>query len=87
MQAVLGESAEVLLDHPFLLVATRFGHIGINAGIDQSNVGGDRILLLPENPGASADRIRRGLCKDCAVIITDTCGRPFRCGVTGVAVG
>ena len=87
VQAVLDESAEVLLESPFLLVATRFGHIGVNAGIDQSNAGGGKILLLPENPGSSAEQIRSRLGKDCAVIITDTCGRPFRCGVTGVAVG
>jgi coenzyme F420-0:L-glutamate ligase/coenzyme F420-1:gamma-L-glutamate ligase len=87
VQAVLDESEDVLLARPFLLVATKFGHIGVNAGIDKSNVGQGRILLLPENPGSSADRIRRGLEKDCAVIVTDTCGRPFRCGVAGVAVG
>ena len=45
VQAVLDESSEVLLDRPFLLVVTRFGHIGVNAGIDQSNVGDGRILL------------------------------------------
>jgi len=87
VQAVLDESEEVLIEKPFLLVATKFGHIGINAGIDQSNVGKDRILLLPENPMISADKIRKKLSKECAVIITDTCGRPFRCGVAGVAIG
>jgi len=87
VQAVLDESVEVLLDQPFLLVVTRFGHVGVNAGIDQSNVGDDRILLLPENPAGSAERLRAGLGKDCAVIITDTCGRPFRAGVAGVAIG
>lgn len=87
VQAVLDESEEVLIDWPFLLVATNFGHIGVNAGIDRSNVGQGRILLLPENPQTSADQIRRGLQKDCAVIVTDTCGRPFRCGVAGVAIG
>jgi len=87
VQAVLDESSQVLLERPFLLVETRFGHIGVNAGIDQSNVGDGRILLLPEDPGASAKAIRQGLNRDCAVIITDTCGRPFRCGVAGVAVG
>ncbi|MFZ3149400.1 MAG: coenzyme F420-0:L-glutamate ligase, partial [Methanothrix sp.] len=56
VQAVLDESVEVLLDQPFLLVATRFGHVGVNAGIDQSNVGDGRILLLPEDPNASAMR-------------------------------
>jgi len=87
VQAVLDESEDVLIERPFPLVATRFGHIGVNAGIDQSNVGKGRILLLPEDPRASADLIRRGLEKDCAVIVTDTCGRPFRCGVAGVAIG
>ena len=87
VQAVLDESAEVLFEQPFILSVTRFGHIGVNAGIDQSNVGEGRILLLPKDPQASAERIRSNLGKDCAVIITDTCGRPFRCGVTGVAIG
>lgn len=87
VQAVLDESVEVLLDRPFLLAVTRFGHTGVNAGIDQSNVGDERILLLPENPCKSAERLRASLGKDCAVIITDTCGRPFRTGVAGVAVG
>ncbi|MCJ7444012.1 MAG: coenzyme F420-0:L-glutamate ligase, partial [Methanotrichaceae archaeon] len=87
VQAVLDEADEIILDNPFLLVVTKFGHICVNAGIDQSNVGGNKILLLPENPNASAEKIRQKLSKDCAVIITDTCGRPFRCGVAGTAVG
>jgi len=96
VQAVLDESADVLLEEPFLLVASRCGHIGVNAGIDQSNVGEGRILLLPEDPCQSAERLRARLAEncpaneggaDCAVIITDTCGRPFRCGVAAVAVG
>lgn len=87
VQAVLDESIDVLLEKPFLLVKTRFGHIGVNAGIDQSNVGDGRILLLPEDPKRSAEEIRAELGKDLAVIITDTCGRPFRFGVAGVAVG
>jgi coenzyme F420-0:L-glutamate ligase/coenzyme F420-1:gamma-L-glutamate ligase len=61
--------------------------VGVNAGIDQSNVGASRILLLPEDPTESAERLRARLGKDCAVIITDTCGRPFRSGVAGVAIG
>ena len=77
VQAVLDESTEVLLDQPFLLVVTRFGHVRVNAGIDQSNVGDAQIPLLPEDPSASAKGLRADLGKDCAVIITDTCGRPF----------
>lgn len=87
VQAVLDESDDVLLEKPFLLTKTHFGHIGVNAGIDQSNVGGSRILLLPKDPSRSAEKLRRSLNKDCAVLITDTCGRPFRSGVTGVAIG
>jgi coenzyme F420-0:L-glutamate ligase / coenzyme F420-1:gamma-L-glutamate ligase len=87
VQAVLDESVDVLLEQPFLLVQTRFGHVGVNAGIDQSNVGDARILLLPQDPARSAERLRASLGKDCAVIITDTCGRPFRAGVAGVAIG
>jgi coenzyme F420-0:L-glutamate ligase/coenzyme F420-1:gamma-L-glutamate ligase len=87
VQAVFDESKEVLLEKPFILSVTKFGHIGVNAGIDQSNVGEGKILLLPQHPQASAQKIRSKLSKDCAVIITDTCGRPFRCGVTGVAIG
>ncbi|MBN1323310.1 MAG: coenzyme F420-0:L-glutamate ligase [Methanotrichaceae archaeon] len=87
VQAVLDESEEVLITDPFLLVATRFGHICVNAGIDQSNVGRGEILLLPEDPERSAERLRSDLSTDCAVIITDTCGRPFRCGVAGLAIG
>lgn len=87
VQAVIDESTEILLQQPFILSMTRFGHICVNAGIDQSNVGEGRILLLPKDPQASAERIRSRLSKKCAVIITDTCGRPFRSGVTGVAIG
>ncbi len=87
VQAVLEESADVILEEPFLLTKTRFGHIGVNSGIDQSNVGDGRILLLPQDPCWSAESLRRSLKRKCAVIITDTCGRPFRFGVTGVAIG
>ena len=87
VQAILDESEDILLDRPFLLTVTKFGHICINAGVDWSNVGRGMMLLLPENPLASAERIRSRLSKECAVVITDTCSRPFRCGVTGVAIG
>ncbi|WP_339105601.1 coenzyme F420-0:L-glutamate ligase [Haloterrigena salinisoli] len=90
-QAVLDESAELLIDVPFLLAETRFGHICPNAGIDRSNVPDHDILLLPRKPSESAERIRAGLeergIEDVAVVVTDTCGRPFRHGQTGVAIG
>jgi coenzyme F420-0:L-glutamate ligase/coenzyme F420-1:gamma-L-glutamate ligase len=85
-QAVLEEATEVLMEAPFLLVETRFGHVGVNAGIDRSNVPDHDLLLLPKRPAESAARIREGLPAD-RVVVTDTSGRPFRHGQRGVAVG
>ncbi|UTF53848.1 coenzyme F420-0:L-glutamate ligase [Natronosalvus rutilus] len=90
-QAVLEESTELVMEAPFLLTETRFGHVCVNAGIDRSNVPGHDLLLLPKRPAASAEQIRNGLLErgieDVAVIVTDTCGRPFRHGQRGVALG
>jgi coenzyme F420-0:L-glutamate ligase/coenzyme F420-1:gamma-L-glutamate ligase len=86
-QAVLEESTDVLMEAPFLLTETRFGHVGVNAGIDRSNTGDADLLLLPERPTESAERIRSGVDADVAVIVTDTSGRPFRHGQRGVALG
>lgn len=84
-QAVLEESVELLVDAPFLLTETRFGHICVNAGIDRSNTGGEDLLLLPKRPSKSAARLSEAL--SLPVIVTDTCGRPFRHGQRGVAIG
>ena len=86
-QAVLEESTEVLIEAPFLLTETRFGHVGVNAGIDRSNVSGADLLLLPKRPSESAHRIRDGLAVRPSVIVSDTCGRPFRHGQRAVALG
>ncbi|CQH45108.1 coenzyme F420:L-glutamate ligase [Halobacterium hubeiense] len=86
-QAVLEESVDLLMEAPFLLTETPFGHVGVNAGIDRSNTGGAELLLLPERPSESAERIREGLDADVAVVVTDTSGRPFRHGQRGVALG
>ncbi|MFB6202583.1 MAG: coenzyme F420-0:L-glutamate ligase [Halorhabdus sp.] len=84
-QAVLEESQEILLDSPFILAVTPFGHITVNAGIDRSNVPGSDLLLLPENPISSANRLAETL--HVPVVVTDTSGRPFRQGQRGVAIG
>lgn len=86
-QAVLEESDDFLLEAPFLLAVTRFGHVAPNAGVDRSNVPDADILLLPETPMRSAERLREGFSADVSVIVTDTCGRPFRRGQRGVAIG
>lgn len=84
-QAVLEESTELLIDEPFLLTETRFGHVCVNAGIDRSNVPENDILLLPKQPSESARRLHEAL--SVPVVVTDTCGRPFRHGQRGVAIG
>lgn len=84
-QAVIEESQALLTEAPFLLAATRFGHITVNAGIDRSNVPGADLLLLPEDPSASAGHLSEAL--GVPVVVTDTSGRPFRYGQRGVAIG
>ena len=85
-QAVLEESTEIIMEAPFLLTESRFGHVGVNAGIDRSNVPGADLLLLPKRPGESAERLRTDLPAD-RVVVTDTSGRPFRHGQRSVAIG
>ncbi|ELZ79514.1 F420-0--gamma-glutamyl ligase [Haloferax larsenii JCM 13917] len=85
-QAVLEESVDLVMTEPFLLTETRFGHVGVNAGIDRSNVPDHDLLLLPKRPSESAERIRTGLDAE-RVIVSDTSGRPFRHGQRGVALG
>lgn len=77
-----------------LIMETRHGWICANAGVDRSNVSGpagEIALTLPEDPDASAQRIRERLLAatgaDVAVIITDTHGRVWRLGTVNVALG
>jgi coenzyme F420-0:L-glutamate ligase / coenzyme F420-1:gamma-L-glutamate ligase len=75
-----------------LITETRHGFICANSGVDVSNVdGGQHAVLLPENPDRSAARLRRELKKqlgvEIAVIISDSFGRPWREGLTEVAIG
>lgn len=91
VEVVLREAAEVLIESPFLLVRTRFGAVCPNAGVDRSNTGPGTALRHPADPDWSAKALRLGLerraGKPLAVIVTDTCGRPFRLGQTGAALG
>jgi coenzyme F420-0:L-glutamate ligase/coenzyme F420-1:gamma-L-glutamate ligase len=91
IEAVLGQSTEILIENPFLLVESKFGQVCVNAGLDRSNVEEGFILLLPDDPCQSAKQIRSRIFerygKNVAVIITDTCGRSFREGQTGVGIG
>lgn len=95
VQAVLDESAEVLRAVPgVLIVQHRLGFIMANAGIDQSNIehGGDeRVLLLPLDPDGFCRTLKTVIDAEfatgCAVVMTDSFGRPWRLGTTGVAIG
>jgi len=75
-----------------LITETRHGLICANSGVDVSNVdGGNQAVLLPEDPDRSAAQIHRGLKKhlrlSIPVIISDSFGRPWREGLTEVAIG
>jgi coenzyme F420-0:L-glutamate ligase/coenzyme F420-1:gamma-L-glutamate ligase len=87
VQVILDESEEVLrADRGRLICRTRHGFVCANAGVDASNAGApDTLVLLPEDPDASARALRARL--GCAVLITDSFGRPWRVGQYEVAIG
>ena len=92
VEVILRESRRIVRDHPVLIVETHHGFICANAGVDQSNIPGENIVsLLPQNPDASAKKIAQALHKltrkKNAVIISDTFGRPWRLGLTNIAIG
>ncbi|MEU6120089.1 coenzyme F420-0:L-glutamate ligase [Streptomyces sp. NPDC047117] len=76
---------------PLRIVENRNGLVMAAAGVDASNTPQGTVLLLPEDPDASARAIRAGLRAalgvDVGVIVTDTFGRPWRNGLTDVAIG
>ena len=86
------ESTRVLARRGDLVIAeTKHGLVCANAGIDASNIPDGFFALLPEDPDASAARIREGLASRTGtrvgVVITDTFGRPWRRGLVEVAIG
>ena len=93
VELVLRESARIVrMTRGLILAETRHGWVCANAGVDQSNVGGgDAVALLPLDSSASAAKIRQDLQAlgqpDVPVIVTDTFGRPWRNGLTNVAIG
>ncbi len=86
------ESTRVLRRRGDLVISeTRHGFVCANAGVDLSNVAEGTAALLPDDSDRSARRIRAGLQHalgvDVGVIVSDTFGRPWRRGVTDVAIG
>jgi coenzyme F420-0:L-glutamate ligase/coenzyme F420-1:gamma-L-glutamate ligase len=88
-EVILGETVRIVRAVPGVLICeTQHGLICANAGVDQSNApGDDAVLLLPEDPDASAERIRRALGVGRAVIVSDTFGRPWREGLVDARGG
>jgi coenzyme F420-0:L-glutamate ligase/coenzyme F420-1:gamma-L-glutamate ligase len=89
---VARETRRVVARRGDLLIAeTRHGLVCANAGVDESNVADGFITLLPEDPDASAERIREDLVRatsvEVGVVVTDTFGRPWRKGLVNVAIG
>ena len=74
-----------------IIAETKHGFVCANAGIDRSNAAPGTMILLPDDPDRSAHRIRMKLLQtfgfDIPVIISDTFGRPWRRGLTDVAIG
>jgi coenzyme F420-0:L-glutamate ligase / coenzyme F420-1:gamma-L-glutamate ligase len=92
VQVILDESVRVLRSNRVLITETRHGFVCANGGVDHSNVPGeDTVTLLPEDPDASANRLRGRLQEltgvEVGVIVSDTFGRPWRLGIVNVALG
>tara|TARA_Y100001934_G_scaffold280203_1_gene386215 strand:- start:887 stop:1654 length:768 start_codon:yes stop_codon:yes gene_type:complete len=96
VEIILRESRAVIRKKPgVLIVENNLGLIMANAGIDHSNVESEvperTLLLLPEDPDASAERLQRAIRSkfgiDVGVIINDSVGRPWRIGTMGLAIG
>lgn len=86
------QARRIVADAPAVLVTeTPHGFVCANGGIDASNAPDGTALLLPDDPDASAARLRAALVErsgvDVGVVVTDTFGRPWRLGQTDVAIG
>src|SRR5438477_10999303 len=92
VEVILRESRRVVrMDRGVLVTETHHGWVCANAGVDQSNVDADTVALLPSDPDGSAQKIREAIRAltgiEVAIIIADTFGRPWREGLTNVAIG
>jgi coenzyme F420-0:L-glutamate ligase/coenzyme F420-1:gamma-L-glutamate ligase len=92
-EVILREAARLVRTRPPLVIAeTRHGFVCASAGVDASNAPEpETVVLLPEDPDASAECIRERLREladaDVGVIVSDSFGRPWRQGTTDIAIG
>jgi coenzyme F420-0:L-glutamate ligase / coenzyme F420-1:gamma-L-glutamate ligase len=96
IEIVLREARRIVRMHNGLIIAeTAHGFVCANAGVDASNASPDAVVLLPRDPDASAAKLREALKRrfelddgdECAVIVSDSFGRPWRNGIVNVAIG
>ena len=92
VEVILRESRRIVrMDSGLIVVETHHGFTCANAGVDTSNVSPGWVSLLPCDPDASARRLQEEITRRAgaaiAVIISDTFGRPWREGLTNVAIG
>jgi coenzyme F420-0:L-glutamate ligase/coenzyme F420-1:gamma-L-glutamate ligase len=92
VEVILRESRRIVrMDQGVLITETRHGFVCANAGVDTSNVPEGWATVLPGDPDASAERLRRALGESfgcpIATIVSDTFGRPWREGLVNVALG
>jgi len=91
VEVILQQSNEIVRLEHLIISRTKHGFVCANAGVDHSNIEPEHVALLPDDPDASAARIRdfikRKIGTEVAVIISDTQGRAFRTGCVGVAIG
>ena len=93
LEVILREATRLVRTRPPLVIAeTRHGFVCASAGVDSSNAPeAGTVVLLPEDPDASAarlrDRLRDRTGADVGVIVSDSFGRPWRQGTTDVAIG
>ena len=91
MELILQECDEIFGGVPGAALTITDGTLSPNAGIDSSNAPEGYVVLLPENPQGSAERIRRAIEEHCkcsvGVIIGDSRTQPLRLGCVGIALG
>lgn len=99
VEVVLRESVRIVrMVNGLIIAETAHGFVCANAGVDASNVAPETVCLLPVDPDASAEALRRALTRrffpdagggehPLGVLVTDSFGRPWRSGIVNVAIG
>jgi len=96
IEIVLREARRIVrMQNGLIIAETAHGFVCANAGVDASNASPDTVVLLPKDPDASATHLREELRRrfalhdgdECAVIVSDSFGRPWRNGIVNIAIG